>query len=128
MRKSQVFILVFIFSLIFITGLENFKAEITLNSSKNRLLTSNSKNIKNSLVNRDAKSDIIKQEGIFSNLSLSVKLDEALSVIEGNLTVVYLNNDPITLDSIPFHLYPSGMQFKSREGDILIFNVTTTGS
>lgn len=69
---------------------------------------------------------IFREENDFTNLSLSVKLDEALSVIEGDLTVVYVNNDPIAIDSIPFHLYPFGMQHENRQGEIIIFNVTAT--
>ncbi len=63
-----------------------------------------------------------------SNLSLSVKLDEALSLIEGNLTVDYYNSDPVSFDRIPFHLYPSGMQYENRQGEMNILNVTTTDS
>jgi len=63
----------------------------------------------------------------FSNLSLSVRLDEVQCTVAGNLTVDYYNNDPISFASIPFHLYASGMQFDSRQGDIEILNVTTTG-
>ncbi|MFX1416963.1 MAG: M1 family metallopeptidase, partial [Promethearchaeota archaeon] len=62
-----------------------------------------------------------------SNISLSVRLDEVNSKVAGNLTVDYYNNDPIPLASIPFHLYASGMQFESRQGQIQILNVTTTG-
>ena len=63
-----------------------------------------------------------------SNLSLVVELDEALSVIKGNLTIDYYNTDPISFDRIPFHLYPSGMQYENRPGEINILNVTTTDS
>ncbi|MFX0046177.1 MAG: hypothetical protein ACFE8Z_10035, partial [Candidatus Hermodarchaeota archaeon] len=62
-----------------------------------------------------------------SNLSLSVRLDEAHSTVTGNLTVDYYNADPIPFASIPFHLYTSAMDFESRQGDIQILNVTTTG-
>jgi len=62
-----------------------------------------------------------------SNLSLSVRLDEVHSTVTGNLTVDYHNNDPVPFASIPFHLYASGMQFESRQGQTQILNVTTTG-
>jgi hypothetical protein len=62
-----------------------------------------------------------------SNMTLSVKLDEYRSVIEGNLTIDYYNKDPITFDRIPFHLYLSGMSNKSRQGEIDVLNVTTVG-
>ncbi|UCG03057.1 MAG: M1 family metallopeptidase [Candidatus Heimdallarchaeota archaeon] len=73
-------------------------------------------------------SNVLPENVSFSNMSLSVKLNEALSVIEGILTVFYVNNDHVTFDSIPFHLYPSGMQYESRQGEISILNVTTTDS
>jgi len=62
----------------------------------------------------------------FSHLNLSVKLNEAESTVEGNLTVDFYNNDPVPFSRIPFHLYPSGMLFESRQGNITILNVTTT--
>ncbi len=60
-----------------------------------------------------------------SNYSLSVKLHEEQNKVEGNLTVDYYNNDNIVFNSIPFHLYPSGMQYDERQGSIEILNVTT---
>ena len=62
----------------------------------------------------------------FSHLNLSVKLNEAESTVEGNLTVDFYNDDPVPFSRIPFHLYPSGMLFESRQGNITILNVTTT--
>ncbi|MHA1727979.1 MAG: M1 family metallopeptidase [Promethearchaeota archaeon] len=61
----------------------------------------------------------------FSNYTLSVKLDEENSLVRGNLTADFYNGDPISFSSIPFHLYPSGMAYESRQGDIEILNVTT---
>lgn len=60
-----------------------------------------------------------------SNYSLSVKLHEEQNKVEGNLTVDYYNNDNVVFNSIPFHLYPSGMQYDERQGSIEILNVTT---
>ncbi len=62
-----------------------------------------------------------------SNLSLSVRLDEVNSKVAGNLTIDYYNSDPVAFASIPFHLYASGMRYESRQGQIQILNVTTTG-
>ena len=62
----------------------------------------------------------------FSHLNLSVKLNEAESTVEGNLMVDFYNNDPVSFSQIPFHLYPSGMLYDSRQGNITILNVTTT--
>ncbi len=62
----------------------------------------------------------------FSHLNLSVKLNEVESTVEGNLTVDFYNDDPVPFSRIPFHLYPSGMMYDSRQGNITILNVTTT--
>ncbi len=61
----------------------------------------------------------------FSYVNLSVTLDDTQSTVVGNLTIQYHNDEPIAFSSIPFHLYPSGMNFTSRQGAIEIFNVTT---
>ena len=61
----------------------------------------------------------------FSYLNLSMKLNEAESTVEGNLTVDFYNDDPVPFSRIPFHLYPSGMLYDSRQGNITILNVTT---
>jgi len=64
----------------------------------------------------------------FSHLNLSVKLNEVESTVEGNLTVDFYNDDPVPFSRIPFHLYPSGMIYDSRQGNITILNVTTMGN
>ncbi|MFX1375866.1 MAG: M1 family metallopeptidase [Promethearchaeota archaeon] len=61
----------------------------------------------------------------FSNYNLSVFLDEDTSTVVGNLTVDYYNDDPLSFDQIPFHIYPSGMRYDIRPGYIEILNVTT---
>lgn len=61
----------------------------------------------------------------FSHVNLSVTLDDTQSTVVGNLTIEYYNEDPISFSSIPFHLYPLGMDYVSRRGAIEIFNVTT---
>jgi len=61
----------------------------------------------------------------FSHVNLSVTLDDTQSTVTGNLSIEYHNNEPIAFSSIPFHIYPSGMDFESRRGAIKIFNVTT---
>ncbi len=63
-------------------------------------------------------------EGNFSSYNLSVILDEASSIIQGNLSVDFYNNDPVSFIKLPFHLYLSGMEFESRRGNIEIVNVT----
>ena len=64
----------------------------------------------------------------FSNYYLSVFLDEETSTVAGNLTVDYYNDDPINFTQIPFHIYPSGMEFNAIPGFIEIMNVTTSGN
>ncbi|TKJ20156.1 MAG: hypothetical protein CEE43_13255 [Promethearchaeota archaeon Loki_b32] len=61
----------------------------------------------------------------FSSYNLSVIFNPSTSSVSGNLTVNYYNNDPVDFEQIPFHLFLSGMQYVSREGDIDILNVTT---
>ncbi|MFX1497530.1 MAG: M1 family metallopeptidase [Promethearchaeota archaeon] len=61
----------------------------------------------------------------FSYYNLSVYLNENASTIAGNLTVNYYNNDPVNFSRIPFHIYPSGMQYDTRPGYIEILNVTS---
>jgi hypothetical protein len=69
-------------------------------------------------------------KGNFSNFecskyNLSVFLSEETSTVAGNLTVDYYNDDPVNFTRIPFHLYPSGMEYDTRPGFIEIINVTT---
>jgi hypothetical protein len=64
----------------------------------------------------------------FSSYNLSVYLDEKTSTVAGNLTVDYYNGDPVNFTQIPFHIYPSGMQYDQRPGNIEIINVTTLGT
>jgi len=60
-----------------------------------------------------------------SNFTLSVFLSENTSTVAGNLTVDYFNDDPVNFTQLPFHIYPSGMQYDTRPGYIDIINVTT---
>lgn len=60
----------------------------------------------------------------FSNISLSLELDETNSTVYGILDMFYYNNDPVSFDQIPFHLFPSGMAYENRSGYIEILNVT----
>jgi len=62
-----------------------------------------------------------------SRLNLSVSLNENESTVQGTLMIDFYNEDPVTFNSIPFHLYPSGMAYATRPGKIGIHNVTTTG-
>ena len=61
----------------------------------------------------------------YSCFNLSLYLDEVTSSVWGNLTVDFYNNDPVNFSQLPFHIYPSGMQYDSRPGYIDILNVTT---
>jgi len=61
----------------------------------------------------------------YSSFNLSLYLDEISSSVWGNLTVDFYNNDPVNFTRLPFHIYPSGMQYDSRAGYINIVNVTT---
>ncbi|MFX1379866.1 MAG: M1 family metallopeptidase [Promethearchaeota archaeon] len=61
----------------------------------------------------------------FSYYNLSVIFDGSTSSVTGNLSVNYYNNDSVSFTQIPFHLFLSGMQYKSRMGSIEILNVTT---
>ncbi|MFX1361774.1 MAG: M1 family metallopeptidase [Promethearchaeota archaeon] len=60
-----------------------------------------------------------------SKYNLSAFLNEATSTVTGNLTVDYYNDDPVSFPRLPFHIYPSGMQYATRPGLIEIINVTT---
>ena len=71
--------------------------------------------------------DVINEETI-SELSLSVKLIEEQSVITGNFFINYYNNDAISFERLPFHLYPSGMQYENRSGKIEIIDISTVSS
>ena len=62
--------------------------------------------------------------GNFSNYNLSVIMDESKSMVEGNLTVDFYNNDNLNFSRIPFHIYLSGMDYIARHGSIIIVNVT----
>ena len=62
--------------------------------------------------------------GNFSNYNLSVIMDESKSMVEGNLTVDFYNNDNVNFTQIYFHIYLSGMYYIARQGKIEIVNVT----
>ncbi|NVM18542.1 MAG: M1 family metallopeptidase [Candidatus Lokiarchaeota archaeon] len=62
--------------------------------------------------------------GNFSKYNLSAIMDEANSLVEGNLTVDFYNNDNVNFTRIPFHIYLSGMNYSARQGSIIIVNVT----
>ncbi len=60
-----------------------------------------------------------------SNYSLWVQLLEDTSQVEGILTVDYYNEDPINIEEIPFHLFPLGMAYESRPGNISILGISS---
>ncbi|MFW9777730.1 MAG: M1 family metallopeptidase [Candidatus Heimdallarchaeota archaeon] len=68
--------------------------------------------------------EFLDERVINSNITVTVKLDDLNSVLEGNISIDYYNQDPINFDRIPFHLYPSGMTYVSRKGRIDILSVT----
>jgi len=79
--------------------------------------------VKNKLTNEIPKLSSINGE--YSCYNLSVVFNQSTSSVSGNMTVNYYNNDPVSFNQIPFHLFLSGMQYESRAGDIEILNVTT---
>lgn len=90
------------------------------------------KTIKNEIVNSNpllSDYDDFKEGNFtgyeFSSYNLSVYLNEDSSSVVGNLTVNFYNNDPINFTKIPFHIYPSGMEYESRQGYVEILNVTS---
>ena len=54
----------------------------------------------------------------YSHYNLSVIFYPSNSSVTGNLTVIFYNNDPINFTQIPFHLFLSGMNYLSRQGDM----------
>ncbi len=78
----------------------------------------------NFTVDKESSKNISFNEN-FSKYNLSVELNETFSTIEGNMTVDFYNNDPLSFSSLPFHLYPSGMGYENRSGTITILNVRT---
>jgi len=63
-----------------------------------------------------------------SRLNISVVMDESDASLNGTLLIDYYNAENIALDEIPFHLYPSGMYYDTRQGSILIENVVSLGA
>ncbi|MFW9910345.1 MAG: M1 family metallopeptidase [Candidatus Thorarchaeota archaeon] len=63
----------------------------------------------------------------FSRLNLTVSLDEAAASANGTLLIDFYNEESISFDRIPFHLYLSGMSYETRQGEIVINNVVSTG-
>ncbi|MHA2287902.1 MAG: M1 family metallopeptidase [Promethearchaeota archaeon] len=62
--------------------------------------------------------------GNFSKYNLSVIMDESNSMVKGNLMVDFYNNDDVNFTRVPFHIYLSGMAYTTRQGSIIIVNVT----
>ncbi len=79
-------------------------------------------NSKSESINLDPK--LAQISGNFSNYNLTVNMDELNSLVEGNLSVDFYNNDNINFTRIPFHIYLSGMDYDIRQGEIVITNVT----
>ena len=121
MRKNNVFIFgllicLFLSSFVFNSDF-NLSSKIILEPNKFYFDAQDSNNI-----NFNPK--LAQVSGNFSNYNLSVIMDESNSMVEGNLTVDFYNNDNVNLTRIPFHIYLSGMQFITRQGSIVIVNVT----
>ncbi|MHA1611978.1 MAG: M1 family metallopeptidase [Promethearchaeota archaeon] len=60
-----------------------------------------------------------------SNYSLWVRFLEISSQVEGILEVDYFNEDPIDIEELPFHLFPYGMEYEYRPGDISILGISS---
>ncbi len=63
-----------------------------------------------------------------SKLNLTATFDEQGASANCTLLVDYYNGAPIAFTRVPFHLYLSGMNYDTREGNIVIEAVTTIGT
>jgi len=121
MRKKNVF--VFGFLICFFLSNYAFNSNFVLSSNiiiegNNLFFDAQDSN------NIDFNPKLAQVSGNFSSYNLSVIMDESKSMVEGNLTVDFYNNDNVNFTRIPFHIYLSGMQFITRPGGIVIVNVT----
>ncbi|MDF1538473.1 MAG: M1 family metallopeptidase [Candidatus Thorarchaeota archaeon] len=64
----------------------------------------------------------------FSRVTLSLSLDEETATVNGSMHIDFYNGDPIPFNSIPFHLYTSGMMYETRKGSITINSIESAGS
>ncbi|MGV9142199.1 MAG: hypothetical protein ACOC1X_04600, partial [Promethearchaeota archaeon] len=62
----------------------------------------------------------------FSTFDLSIVFNEASASVDGNMSLELYNNDDISYDRIPFHLYLAGMQYDERPGSFEIYSVSRT--
>ncbi len=62
----------------------------------------------------------------FSTFDLSIVFNEASASVDGNVSLELYNNDDISYDRIPFHLYLAGMQYDERPGSFEIYSVSRT--
>ncbi|GAH47073.1 unnamed protein product [marine sediment metagenome] len=121
MRKKNVFV----FGLLICFFLSNYAFYSNFDLSSNIIIESN-----NFYFDAQDSNDIninpklAQISGNFSNYNLSVIMDESKSMVEGNLTVDFYNNDNVNFSRIPFHIYLSGMDYIARQGSIIIVNVT----
>ncbi|MHA1235134.1 MAG: M1 family metallopeptidase [Promethearchaeota archaeon] len=121
MRKNKVFIFGFLICL-FLSNCA-FYSNSNL-SSKNILEPSKFDVDAQDTNNINFNPKLAQISGNFSNYNLSVIMDESNSLVEGNLTVDFYNNDNVNFTRIPFHIYLSGMDYYTRQGSIVIVNVT----
>ncbi|MFX0205820.1 MAG: M1 family metallopeptidase [Candidatus Hodarchaeota archaeon] len=122
-QKKNMFKIVTMFLVVFtilcmLSGIINF-VKITSSVSEEHNLS-----YTNFTADKVSTKEIFLNEN-FSKYTLSVELNETSSTIEGNMTVDFYNNDPISFSRLPFHLYPSGMGYENRSGTIDILNVRT---
>ncbi|MFX0048998.1 MAG: hypothetical protein ACFE8G_12640, partial [Candidatus Hermodarchaeota archaeon] len=121
MKKNTILILGLLSIIIFIN------CAINTNLFRNYKLSLRENNLKSE---KDKFEDIkfnpklAQISGNFSNYNLSVIMDEANSLVKGNLTVDFYNNDNVNFTRIPFHIYLSGMDYYTRQGRIVIIKVT----
>jgi len=121
MRKNNVYI----FGIIICLFLSHYAFNSNLISSSKIILERNEFDFDaqdSNNINLNPK--LAQVSGNFSNYNLSVIMDESNSMVEGNLTVDFYNNDNVNFTQIYFHIYLSGMYYIARQGKIEIVNVT----
>lgn len=121
MIKNRLFIFGVLISIIVVNC--TFNSNLFLTS----IIPQKEDNLKRGLESSDGikyNPNLAQISGNFSNYNLSVIMDEVNSLVKGNLSVDFYNNDNVNFTRIPFHIYLSGMYYYSRQGEIEIINVT----
>ena len=121
MKKNRVLVFGLILSIFFVNFVISANVFVTSNLPLKRD-NPNSDITRSNSINLNPK--LAQISGNFSNYNLSVIMHESNSMVEGNLTVDFYNNDNLNFTRIPFHIYLSGMYYYTRQGRIDIINVT----